>query len=90
MPIPNPKESFKFVKLEIYDEVLRAQINANSRYSFLKKSILDDLGIFALNSDISIRVRCNKISEARNFIIAEDLEEDTLLGSEFLREFKIQ
>ena len=88
MPIPNPKKSFKFVKLEIYDEVLRAQINVNSRYSFLKKSILDDLGIFALNPAISIRVRCNGISEAGNFIVAESLEEDALLGTEFLREFK--
>ena len=90
MPIPSQESTDKFVKLEIYDEVLRARVNTNSRYSFIKRNILCDLDIFPLMPAISIRVHCNGISEPGSFIISDGLEEDALLGTEFLREFNIQ
>ena len=51
MPIPGIKmASPDYIRLEIYEEVLRARINKNSRYSFLKREVLKDLGILFITT----------------------------------------
>ena len=89
MPIPNREIINNFVKLEIYDEVLRARINVNSRYSFSKRKILEDLGIFLNNSAVTMYVTCNGKFSAGHFIIENFPEDDALLGTDFLDEFNI-
>ena len=89
MPIPDSKiDSPKYIRLEIL-QVLRARMNRNSCYSFLKKEIIRDLGIFVENHAINIRVNCNGISDSANFILESFPEEDALLGTDFLNKFKL-
>ena len=83
-----PRESGTFVRLEIYNEFLRVRVNKNSRYSFLKKSVLRDLGTWVINPEVKIRVSCNGICKAADFIVGEDLK-DALLGTNFLHEFEV-
>lgn len=89
MPIPTRKEPTNFVKLTIYDEVIRARINPNSQFSFLKKKVLDDLGIVLLRPAVMIMVTCNGFQKPANFIVENYPSDDALLGTNFLREFEI-
>ena len=90
MPIPGIKiASPGYIQLEILEEGLRAGINRNSRYSFLKKEIIRDSSILVENHAINIRVNCNGISDSANFILESFPEEDALLGTDFLNKFKL-
>ena len=89
MPIPGLKSSEEFIRLDIYDEVIRARINRNSRFSFLKREIIKDLGIFENIRAISIRVTCNGKLNVASFILEDSLEYDSLLGTDFLENFNI-
>ena len=90
MPIPNCEIDKKHIKLEIYEEVLRAKVNFNSRYSFLKRRVLEDLVIFVENSAVTVLVTCNGKSSAGHFVISDVLDDDALLGTSFLDEFEIK
>ena len=87
MPIPGAKPGEQFVRLEIYDEVVRTRINRNSQYSFLKRKILEDLDIHVANRAVNIRVTCNGISDTTNFILENFPSDDALLGTNFLEQF---
>ena len=90
MPVINNKFKDNFIKLEIYEEVVRARVNSNSRYSFLKREVLEDLNIFIRSSAVNITVSCNGKTEAANFILENFPENDALLGSDFIAQFNIQ
>ena len=89
MPIPGTRFNEEYVRLDIHDEVLRARINRNSRFSFLKREIIKDLGILENIRAISIRVTCNGKSDVASFILEDSLEYDSLLGTDFLENFNI-
>ena len=45
MPIPNSKEpDTSYFKIEIFDEVIRGRVNWNSRYLFIRRKIIEDVG----------------------------------------------
>ena len=91
MPIPNSKETdTSYFKIEIFDEVIRGKVNWNSRYSFIRRKIIEDVGDLSRNPAISIPARCNKITNSANFIVKDRLEEDALLGRNFLEKFNIK
>ena len=89
MPIPGFESSGGHIRLDIYDEVVRARINRNSHFSFLKRGIIVDLGILENIRAISIQVACNGKSGMADFILENFPEDDALLGTDFLESFNI-
>lgn len=89
MPIPNSRFHDESLRIEIFEEVLRGIVNKNSRYSFIKRSILNDIGHVSRNPAISVTTGCNGQENMANFIVKDRLFCDALIGTNFLSQFKI-